>query len=180
MSELEQPTPTGVSRRTVTKAMAWAVPAIAIATPAPAFAASPGIINFTGGGCKLPGNSQSTFKGYAFRMSATNTTASPITVTITSITLNGEDLGGSTVINLATCTNLGNPFVIPANTSLSSLALLTANAGSSANGTLTVTFTVSGVAGSQSVSVFVSAVPPIQGASCDSFTAAEKTCISNF
>ena len=41
MANIEQPEQTGVTRRTVTKAMAWAVPAVAIATAAPLTAASP-------------------------------------------------------------------------------------------------------------------------------------------
>jgi hypothetical protein len=41
MADIEQPEQTGVTRRTVTKAMAWAVPAVAIATAAPLTAASP-------------------------------------------------------------------------------------------------------------------------------------------
>ena len=39
MSDIEEPKP-GVSRRTVAKAMAWSVPAVALAVPAPAYAAS--------------------------------------------------------------------------------------------------------------------------------------------
>lgn len=179
MSELEQPQSGGVSRRTVTKAMAWAVPAIAVAAPVPAFAASRGILNFTGGGCKLPGNSNDAYKGNAFRLSAVNTTANPITVTITGITLAGSSLGSATVINLSNCTLLGNPFVIPANTTLSNLALVTTDAGNSQNGVLSVTFTVSGVAGSQNTTVSVPDVPPIQGASCTTFSQAEANCINS-
>ncbi|GAA4486014.1 hypothetical protein [Microbacterium panaciterrae] len=56
MSELDQPK--GVSRRTVTKAMAWAVPAVALAAPIPAFATSgpPPQVTF-GSACKNAGNS---------------------------------------------------------------------------------------------------------------------------
>lgn len=56
MDELE-PQKSGVSRRTVTKAMAWAVPAIAIAAPAPAFALSgePPLV-CAGEPYKVPGN----------------------------------------------------------------------------------------------------------------------------
>ena len=46
MSEFNEPigseTPKGVSRRTVTKAMAWAVPVIAVSAAVPAYAASKG------------------------------------------------------------------------------------------------------------------------------------------
>ena len=57
MSDIEEPKP-GVSRRTVAKAMAWSVPAVALAVPAPAYAASgapPGVA--VGTACKLPGGS---------------------------------------------------------------------------------------------------------------------------
>ena len=75
-ADFESEKPGGVSRRTVTKAMAWAVPAIAIAAPVPAFAgASQGILRLEGTGCKLPGNSNDIYKGYAFNLTATNTTA---------------------------------------------------------------------------------------------------------
>ncbi|GAT72220.1 hypothetical protein MHM582_0693 [Microbacterium sp. HM58-2] len=57
----------GISRRTVTKAMAWAVPAIAIAAPVPAFAASGETIIITpGAACKAPGASCAPIiKGYS-------------------------------------------------------------------------------------------------------------------
>ena len=57
MSDLEEPKP-GISRRTVAKAMAWSVPAVALAVPAPAYAASgqpPTVL--VGEACKLPGAS---------------------------------------------------------------------------------------------------------------------------
>ena len=60
MSDIEnvEPEKKGVSRRTVTKAMAWAVPVIAVAAPVPAFAASGGPPDVeVGQACKLPGNS---------------------------------------------------------------------------------------------------------------------------
>ncbi len=72
MSDLEEPKP-GVSRRTVAKAMAWSVPAIALAVPTPAYAASPGFLTVTGDGCKLPGRATDVFKGYAFEGSITTT-----------------------------------------------------------------------------------------------------------
>ena len=81
MSDIEFEEPQkGISRRTVTKAMAWAVPVIAVAAPVPAFAVSGGIIEFSGDGCKLPGNSQDFYKGYIFRMTAQNDHRLPIEV----------------------------------------------------------------------------------------------------
>ncbi len=184
----------GVSRRTVTKAMAWAVPAIAVAAPVPAFAgASQGILRLDGTGCKLPGNATDVYKGYAFNLSATNTTANTYyCVRIDSVTLDGDDLGAVTVVNLAAgaCANLGNPFCVPpgAVADYSNLALVTAEAGNSSNGQLIVNYSVSLNAGSCLCpgGTFVAAppattgindAPPIVGASCDSFTPLEKACI---
>ena len=80
MSDLEEPK-AGVSRRTVAKAMAWSVPAVALAVPAPAYAASggpPTII--VGDACKLPGNSCGDVfvKGYVFEVTITNNTGKDI------------------------------------------------------------------------------------------------------
>ncbi|GGN08728.1 hypothetical protein GCM10009721_40720 [Terrabacter tumescens] len=48
----------GVSRRTVTRGAAWSVPAVVVASAAPAIAASgPSPTNAVGTACKLPGNS---------------------------------------------------------------------------------------------------------------------------
>jgi hypothetical protein len=170
--------PRGISRRTVAIGAAWAVPVIALATASPAFAASNGIISFSGTGCKLPGNSQDVYKGYVFNMAATNTTNSPVTVTITGATLNGTDLGSVTVINLDGCTVLGSTFTIPANTSLTHLALLTQNATNSQNGSLVVSFTVAGDSGTQETTATASGLGPIQG-SCTAFTSAEAACIES-
>ena len=80
MSDLEEPK-AGVSRRTVAKAMAWSVPAVALAVPAPAYAASggpPTII--VGDACKLPGNACGNVfvKGYLFEVTITNNTGKDI------------------------------------------------------------------------------------------------------
>ncbi|WP_404443952.1 hypothetical protein LG315_10875 [Microbacterium marinum] len=86
MTEINEPDgaqPTGISRRTVAKTMAWAVPAIAIAAPAPAFAASGGAPSgqFLDA-CKQPGNScfsgYGFRKGYTFTFTITNTTTDPL------------------------------------------------------------------------------------------------------
>lgn len=102
MDELE-PQKSGISRRTVTKAMAWAVPAIAIAAPAPAFAISgspPDVV--IGQACKLPGASNQgcagvyancpgldTDKAYAFPIQITNTDDQVIYITDVEITTAG-------------------------------------------------------------------------------------------
>lgn len=98
MTDLEQPEKTGVSRRTVAKAMAWAVPAIAIAAPAPAYAAASPIITVSQAGpaCKLPGNScanEGFNKGYLQALEICNNSTQSVTVSITTpafLTINGE------------------------------------------------------------------------------------------
>jgi hypothetical protein len=177
MSDLEEQKP-GVSRRTVAKAMAWSVPAVALAVPTPAYAASPGVITVSGAGCKLPGQSQDVFKGYAFRATISNTTIAQITVTIVDMTLGGSDLGNVGVIRLSPCTDLGtNTFVVAANSTFD-VALITQNAANSANGQLIISYTVDG-GPVQQVSTAANAAPPIQGASCSAFSQGEKTCIAS-
>jgi hypothetical protein len=179
MSDLEEQRP-GISRRTVAKAAAWSVPVVALAVSTPAYAASPGIITLTGGGCKLPGNSNDAYKGNAFGASIENSFNVPITITITGATLNGQDLGTVTVIELVGCTVLGASFVIPANTTFSNVAILTQNAANSSNGTLVISYTITGgPGGAEQATGSVSAVPPIQGASCKEFTSTERACINS-
>lgn len=97
MSELEEPTSTGTSRRTVTKAIAWSVPVIALAATVPAAAASEIVtVSQAGDACKLPGNSCNNAgysKGYLQPLTICNNSAtSSITVTIvqpSTLTFNG-------------------------------------------------------------------------------------------
>lgn len=178
MREFEQQPEGGVSRRTVTKAMAWSIPVVAIAAPVPAFAASGGILNFAGTGCKLPGNSNSIFKGYVFLLSVVNNTNSNIVLNVTNITLDGNGLGSIRSVNLDTNTVQNNPFVLPANTSAPHVALLTSLAPNSQNGVLSVTYTTDNGATFTTVTATVAAAPPLNGASCNTFTAAQKTSIN--
>jgi hypothetical protein len=172
--------PDGVTRRTVTTAMAWAVPVIAVAAAVPAYAASQPILQATGEGCKLPGNSGNLYKGYAIGFTAENPYDVPLLITIDSIILNGTSLGGTQIINLTGCTKLGNgTFTIPPNTTYSNLVLLTKESGNSQAGTLTATYTiVGGPGGTVTASATVDSVPPIQGGECTDFTPAEKQCIA--
>ncbi|MDQ0613764.1 hypothetical protein QF046_001405 [Microbacterium sp. W4I4] len=87
MSEKSQTTGDGISRRTVTKAMAWAVPAIAVAAPIPAFAASgppPTVtvgpaLKWPGASCtNEPGAPLDANKAYMFTFHVDNTTSSVI------------------------------------------------------------------------------------------------------
>ncbi len=92
MTENEQ---NGVSRRTVTKAMAWAVPAVAVASTVPMAAASEIItVSQAGPACKLPGNScgPQWEKGYLQPLNICNNSNVAVTVTITTpavLTFNG-------------------------------------------------------------------------------------------
>lgn len=73
-----------VSRRSVTKGVAWAVPAVAIASAAPKIAASP-IVTVTQAGtaCKQPGGSCAPYiKGYLQPLQICNNSTQSITVTI--------------------------------------------------------------------------------------------------
>lgn len=168
----------GISRRTVAKAMAWSAPAVALAAPAPAFAASGVVITVSGLGCKLPGNSNSTYKGYAFLLEVTNGSNVPVVVNITNITLNGDNLGSIRAINLTTCVGSNNPFGLAANTTYPRVGLLTQNAANSSNGTLSITYTIDGGVTFITVTATVAAAPPIQGSSCQAYSAAEKLCIA--
>jgi hypothetical protein len=171
--------PGGISRRTVTKAMAWAVPAMAVSAAVPAYAASQIMFDLDGNGCKLPGNSNSIFKGYAFALTIQNSSTVTVVVEILTITLNGQDLGDTGLVDLTTTpANFDdNPFTLSPGEQFPDAALLTQNAANSANGTLTITYTIND--GTPIVvSATVSAAPPINGASCTAFTPAEKVKLS--
>ncbi len=171
MSDLEEQKP-GVSRRTVAKAMAWSVPAVALAVPAPAYAASPGIITVNGAGCKLPGTRRDVFKGYAFRATISNTTNAQITVTITDMTLNGDDLGSVGVIRLSPL-HPGNEYVrcrgeqhVRCGTRHPECReQFERHAPHQLHG---------GWCPGQQATTSANACPPIQGSSCDAFSAGEK------
>ena len=191
MSEIESQRPSGITRRRVTQGVAWAVPVIAIAAPVPAFAgASQGILTLEGTGCKLPGASNDIYKGYAFNLTATNPrTDTYYCVRIDSITLNGDTLGGTTVVNLATCQNLSSTFCIPPspNGTLTDLAIVTELAGNSSNGQLIVGYSVKETVGcctnegtfapAPNAQTGINDTPPINGASCTQFTTAQKLCL---
>ncbi len=193
---------TKISRRSVARGAAWSIPVVAIAAPVPAFAgASQGVLQLSGLGCKLPGNSNTTFKGYAFRLTASNPRSDvAFCIRIDSVTLNGTDLGDAAVVNFDSANGCGtaeNPFCVPASTELSNLALVTSEAGSSANGQLIVTYSVRETATCGScdssgtfveatpVSTPANAAPPISGSdgtggSCPdtTFSDAQKNCLA--
>ncbi len=174
--------PSGISRRTVTRAMAWAVPVIAVSASVPAHAASQGILTLDARGCKLPGASDDLVKGYALGLVASNTFNEDVTIRIDFITLNGEDLGGVLVVDLNDCSVLGagREFTIPANTTFDNLVLLTQNAASSSEGALAGQYSViDGPGSGASVDTIVDVSPPVNGASCRDFTPSERDCIQS-
>jgi hypothetical protein len=149
MDEVE-PQKSGISRRTVTKAMAWAVPAIAIAAPAPAFAISgepPTVV--IGQACKLPGKSTNaqgcedvyagcagldTDNAYAFPIQITNDSDQVIYITAIDITTAGDLDFDVKCISPAFCSP------IAANDTVD--ILVYANSNNSANTSETVTLTL--------------------------------------
>lgn len=143
MSETEQG---GVSRRTVTKAMAWAVPAVAVASTVPVAAASEVPVTLTGVGCKEPGNP----KFYRFQVVITNDNNSSVTVYFDSFTVNGVN---KTPVDPTSTT-------VPPFTQRT----ITVRAGTfadSANGTATLFYTLNGV--SDSTSTAFNDLPPTTG-----------------
>jgi hypothetical protein len=123
----------GISRRTVVAGTAWAVPAIVVASAAPAMAAS-GPVVLTGRACKDPGSGQGD-KSYYFEVTLTNTTNATATYGFTSIEINGV----TTTLTPASTT-------VPANQS-KTIILKATLLPNSANGTATLSYTVNGVAG---------------------------------
>ena len=85
----------GISRRTLVKGTAWAVPAVAVASAAPAMAQSlpPIVIDWGNtGACKIPGDSFRKLcydKGYVLWGVFKNTSTLSASVTITGITVGG-------------------------------------------------------------------------------------------
>ena len=128
--------PSGVSRRTVVKGAAWAVPAITVASAVPAVAASgppPGLI--LGVACKNPGNScASRPKGYTVGATLTNTSSLDVYVYAVTYTTVG------TTLNLTYAPPPALPFVIPANSSIN--VFLNASSQNSANQVFTLNVTI--------------------------------------
>lgn len=193
MSELEQPSPTGISRRTVTKAMAWAVPVVAIAAPVPAFAgASQGTVTLTGAACKLPGNSSAPYdtNGAVYLFTITNTTASSSTVIITGVSRSGS-INTNVVFSAVQltgagpcCTQIGKTITVAANSS-NTYALVTGGWDNSSNGTLTVNYSVGGNNQTPATTTPNSLNPmgtntpcSVLNGSCDTILSAYQFCIA--
>jgi hypothetical protein len=103
-----QGAPKNISRRRVVAGAAWSVPAVMVASAAPAVAASKGPLEFTGGACKLPGNANEIFKGYVFELIGTNTLGpdplDAVTV-ISNVRVNGQLVTGFQVRVMETLRN---------------------------------------------------------------------------
>lgn len=160
MSDLEETTTPGVSRRTVTKAMAWSVPAVALAVSAPAMAASPCIpvITFGAQSCKCPGNSDDYKFGYVLQLCALVSNGCDIpegsSVTITAIKNNSNK-------PLTPVNGAGYPITVPVSTTCSTTPILFVSESSAS--TLIVTYSVDGGA-SQVVEL---PAPPQECAECN-------------
>ena len=159
-----------INRRTVTKGIAWSVPAVALASAAPAFAASPGDIygpTITIG-CKLPGascSSRTGFQfGYTFTITLCNKDTEDVVVTFRPSTI--YVAGASQTVPIYTGVNRGNPVTtatIPAEDCRTFYIYV--DAGDSANAAITgeITFTYPGNFGEThtgTVNVNIPATPP--------------------
>jgi hypothetical protein len=187
MSHNSDVSTTPPSRRSVVKGAAWAVPAVVVAAAAPTVAASAGFLTFSGSACKLPGNSQDTFKGYVFELFANNAPG-PLPrdaiTEITSITVSGfPDLGNYLVVVKGpndTCSCNSCPGTVAGHTFCTAdghlnqriLIFTTADVtGSSSNAIVTVTYrqfdcngtSSCGTATTGSASTEIKSTPPIQG-----------------
>lgn len=147
MAEPTQPS-SGVSRRTLSKGVAWAVPAVAVVAASPAYAVSgspPDVL--VGVACKLPGNSQGDCeelfeglpgldpsKAFAIPLLITNNTDKDI-VLKPSITIASDGLAFTVVgVNPTYCT------VIEPGDSVK--VIVYANSDNSANQDVTIDLTI--------------------------------------
>lgn len=91
-SKSSQQTPGGLrpARRSVVKGAAWAVPAVMVASAAPALAASPSrclTAKFSGDSCKCPGKGKNNSE-FILSVCFTNTCSTAITITVTRLVSN--------------------------------------------------------------------------------------------
>lgn len=181
----------GVTRRTVAKGAAWAVPTVAMITPTRAMAASAGIVTLTGQNCKLPGNSSSYSNGGVYLATITNTTNVAIVIRITSFSRGAAtQTSGVGVVNFSAslgpcCANAtpgaDDTFTVPANSS-GTFAFITEEWANSANTSLRVEYMVDGVAqppatgGEGTLNPFGGGNCGA-GGSCDALTFAQRACV---
>ena len=143
----------GVSRRTVVVGTAWAVPAIVVASAAPAMALS-GPVTFTGRACKSPGNP----KRYLFEITVTNSNNVPLQLNAISLVING-------VTSANVCPTTGT---IAANSS-QNVTIAAGTYPDSANGTAILNYSFGPVGGpyvTSSASTTFNDLPPIANPAC--------------
>ncbi|TQN48757.1 hypothetical protein FHX52_1903 [Humibacillus xanthopallidus] len=158
MSHNHDVTSTSPSRRSVVKGAAWAVPAVAVAAAAPTVAASVGLLSLTGNACKLPGSSNSVYKGYVFELKGNNVLGPQprdAVVVVESIAVSGLASAGQFIVQAPTqgvCScgptcggSDPNHTVCITDGSLDQQILIYTEAGltgNSASGTVTITYRV--------------------------------------
>jgi hypothetical protein len=125
------------SRRAVVRTGVWAVPVIATAAAAPAFAGTgthpPVTVDAVGHGCKLPGSSTDVRKGYRMVLTFHNTSGSLQPITVISFTISGAPTTDVTP----------KSFTVPAGTSARTFVV---QSTTSSQRTATITYLVAGQA----------------------------------
>lgn len=178
--------PKTISRRRVVAGAAWSVPAVMVASAAPAVAASPGPLTFSGRACKLPGNSSDLYKGYVFELESDNPTGPPgdTVIQIRNVAVNTAATGFSvdvkTVANECGCTCPGadtdEQFCVSDDTMDTRVLIYTAAepTGTSVNAEMTLEYRMldcacTEIQGWTSLSSGVRATPPATpgGGSCE-------------
>ena len=150
----------GISRRSLVKGAAWALPAVAIATAAPAFAISAGPVLPSidlGLACKQgngPACGPQKFS-YAFPITLKNTTSSPVEFQITSFKKDGTERGVWGIVTSRTscaqapltaprcaAATAKNAVTIPANTSSMTLWVISNDTGNNSNSSLALSWRI--------------------------------------
>lgn len=128
-----------ISRRTITKGAAWAVPVIVVGAPVPALAAStPGYVESLGG-CKEPGKSQEDDWGYKCDL----TVFAPVGSEVIFFGASAPNDPNAKIVSGKNLTTVES----------SQYHQVVISASNSANGTATIYYTINGVQGSVSVSI---------------------------
>jgi hypothetical protein len=139
-----------VSRRTVARGAAWAVPVVAVGAAAPAMAASTEFLTFTGNACKLPGNSDSVYKGYVFELLANNPYTHDVALVIESVKVGGVTetiykVEASSGCSCTPCTgSAAHQICVPASAANLKVLILTGTSptGHSSNTSMDIAYTV--------------------------------------